>query len=104
VAERWPSAKRRDTSRSAERPREASTFHVHPRVVEDLLDRGIVDEWSEDDIAARAENRRQAAYRTKLTRSLKKAAKKPKTPEGQTDAAASALRGWDKFDIDGLLR
>ncbi len=81
------------------------TFHVFdPRVVEDLLDRGAVDEWREEDIAAKAENRRQAAYRTKLTRSLKKAAKKPKTVEGQADAAAGKLLGWDEFDVDGLLR
>jgi hypothetical protein len=67
------------------------TFHVFdPRVVEDLLDRGVVDEWREEDIAARAENRRQAAYRAKLTRSLKKAAEKPKTSEG-TDVAAIGL-------------
>jgi len=47
-------------------------------VVEDLLDRGVVDEWREEDIAARAEDRRQVAYRAKLTRSLKKVAEKPK--------------------------
>ncbi|MET3858536.1 hypothetical protein [Rhizobium sp. OAE497] len=81
------------------------TFHVFdPRVVEDLLDRGTVNGWREEDIAAKAENRRQAGYRTKLTRSLKKAAKKPKTVEGQTDAAAGKLLGWDEFDVDGLLR
>ena len=81
------------------------TFHVFdPRLVEDLLDRGVVDEWREEDVAARAENRRQAAYRAKLTRSLKETAKKPKTAENQTDRAASALRGWDEFDVDGLLR
>ncbi len=81
------------------------TFHVfEPHVVEDLLDRGIVDEWREEDIAARAENRRQAAYRAKLTRSLKKAAKKPRTVESQPNAAASKLVGWDEFDVDGLLR
>jgi hypothetical protein len=81
------------------------TFHVFdPRVVEDLLDRGIVDEWREEDIATRAENRRQAAYRAKLTRSLRKAAKAPKTPGTATDEAATELHGWDEFDVDGLLR
>jgi len=80
------------------------TFHVFdPRVVEDLLDRGI-DQWREEDIAARAENRRQAAYRAKLTRSLKKAAKKPKTVESEIDTAAGKLLGWNEFDVDGLLR
>ncbi|OEC97157.1 hypothetical protein [Rhizobium sp. YK2] len=81
------------------------TFHVFDaRVVEDLLDRGAVDEWREEDIAARAENRRQAAYRAKLTRSLKKAAKKPKTVGSEIDDAASKLLGWDQFEVDGLLR
>ncbi|MFK0334281.1 hypothetical protein ACIQUB_24530 [Rhizobium sp. NPDC090275] len=81
------------------------TFHIFdPRVVEDLLDRGVIDEWREEDIAARAENRRQAAYRAKLTRSPKKAAKKTKTVGSEIDDAASKLLGWDEFDVDGLLR
>ncbi|MBX4893421.1 MULTISPECIES: hypothetical protein [Rhizobiaceae] len=100
---RLPSAGTR-TVRLSGRARQI-TFHVFdPRVVEDLLDRGAVDEWREEDIAARAENRRQAAYRAKLTRSLKNAAKKPKTVEREIDAAASKLLGWDEFDVDGLLR
>ncbi|PWI49812.1 hypothetical protein B5K03_34355 [Rhizobium phaseoli] len=81
------------------------TFHVFdPRVVEDLLDRGAVDEWREEDIAARAENRRQAAYRAKLTRSLRNAAKKPETVGSETDSSAGKLLGWEEFDVDGLLR
>lgn len=49
------------------------TFHVFdPRVVEDLLDRGAVEEWREEDAAAASESRRRAAYKAKLTRSLKK--------------------------------
>jgi hypothetical protein len=80
------------------------TFHVFdPRVVEDLLDRGAVDEWREEDAIAKAENRRQAAYRAKLTRSLKKAAKAPKPPK-EADEAATELLGWEEFDVDGLLR
>lgn len=48
------------------------TFHVFdPRVVEELLDRGAADEWREEDATAKLENRRRAAYKTKLTRSLK---------------------------------
>ncbi|EJT05049.1 hypothetical protein RCCGE510_11339 [Rhizobium sp. CCGE 510] len=81
------------------------TFHVFdPRIVEDLLDRAVVEEWREEDIAARAQNRRQAAYRAKLTRSLKKAAAAPTKSKGQSDVAAAELRGWEEFDIDGLLR
>ncbi len=100
---RLPSAGTR-TVRLSGRARQI-TFHVFdPRVVEDLLDRGAVDEWREEDIAARAENRRQASYRAKISRSLRTAAKQPKTAENQIDAAANDLRGWDEFDVDGLLR
>lgn len=100
---RLPSAGTR-TVRQSGRARQI-TFHVFdPRVVEDLLDRAVVDEWREEDIAARAENRRQAAYRAKITRSLKKAVKKPKTAESQSDAEASDLPGWQEFDADGLLQ
>ncbi|MGI2035180.1 hypothetical protein ACRQ1B_22620 [Rhizobium panacihumi] len=82
------------------------TFHVFdPKVVEDLLDRGAVDEWREDDIEAKAEKRRRAAYQAKLTRSLKKkAAKAPKKPEQDPDDLTPKPRGWEEFDLDGLLR
>ncbi|MGM4913190.1 hypothetical protein [Rhizobium sp. 768_B6_N1_8] len=80
------------------------TFHVFdPRVVEDLLDRGAVDEWREQDAAAKAENRRRAAYQAKLTRSLKKQ-KKTKKAENSADEAATGLSGWDEFGSEGLLR
>jgi hypothetical protein len=78
------------------------TFHVFdPKVVEDLLDRGAVDQWREDDAEAKAENRRKAAYKAKLTRSLKKA---KKTGGDKSDEPATTLRGWEEFDMDGLLR
>ncbi|TNM65249.1 hypothetical protein [Aliirhizobium smilacinae] len=81
------------------------TFHVFdPKVVEDLLDRGIVDEWREEDAEAKAEKRRRAAYQAKLTRSLKKAQKASKKAKRDTEDAAPTLRGWDEFDVDGLLR
>jgi hypothetical protein len=81
------------------------TFHVFdPKVVEDLLDRGVVDEWREEDAEAKAEKRRQAAYKAKLTRSLKKARKVSKKPQRDPDDPAPNLRGWDDFDLDGLLR
>lgn len=80
------------------------TFHVFdPKLVKDLLDHGTVDEWREHDKAAAAENRRRAAFRAKLTRSLKKGKSTPKTPGNATDEAP-ALAGWDDFDLDGLLR
>ncbi|MBB3314015.1 hypothetical protein FHT78_005822 [Rhizobium sp. BK196] len=79
------------------------TFHVFdPRVVEDLLDRGAVDEWREEDAAAKAENRRRAAYQAKLTRSLKKKEKAEQTE--RAEEAATRLSGWDEFGRDGLLR
>jgi hypothetical protein len=81
------------------------TFHVFdPKVVEDLLDRGVVDEWREEDAEAKAENRRKAAYKAKLTRSLKKAAKTKKVNKEKSDDVALQLRGWEEFDVDGLLR
>jgi hypothetical protein len=81
------------------------TFHVFdPKVVEDLLDRGVVDEWREEDAEAKAENRRKAAYKAKLTRSLKNAAKTKKVNKEKSDDVALQLRGWEEFDVDGLLR
>lgn len=79
------------------------TFHVFdPRVVEDLLDRAAVDEWREEEAAARAENRRRAAHQAKLTRSRKK--KNAQRTEANIDKAATELSAWDDFDSDGLLR
>jgi hypothetical protein len=80
------------------------TFHVFdPQVVEDLLDRGVVDEWREEDAAAKAENRRRAAYQAKLTRSLKKQ-EKVKQADPKAEDAATGLSGWDEFGSEGLLR
>jgi len=82
------------------------TFHIFdPRIVEDLLDRGAVDGWREEDAAAKTENRRRAAYQAKLTRSLKSKGKKQSTPEiDADDAPSSTLLGWEEFGRDGLLR
>ncbi|TDK31380.1 hypothetical protein E2F50_20070 [Rhizobium deserti] len=98
---RLPSAGTR-TVRLAGRARQI-TFHVFdPKVVEELLDSGAVDEWREDDIAAAAENRRRAAYKAKLTRSLKKKSDEEATAKSET--AATNLSDWEEFDRDGLLR
>ncbi|MDE1991178.1 MAG: hypothetical protein KGI75_01690 [Rhizobiaceae bacterium] len=81
------------------------TFHVFdPKIVEDLLDRGAVDEWRVEDAEAKAEKRQRAAYQAKLTRSLKKAKKTKKIDGERLDGTSSNLRGWDEFDLDGLLR
>ncbi|RYE60129.1 MAG: hypothetical protein EOP20_03380 [Hyphomicrobiales bacterium] len=81
------------------------TFHVFdPRRVEDMLDGELVDAWREQDAETAAENRRRAAWKLKLARSQKAAAKQegaPKTPE---DAQAQKLAGWEEFEREGLLR
>ncbi|MDP9808087.1 hypothetical protein J2W42_000925 [Rhizobium tibeticum] len=79
------------------------TFHVFdPRVVEDILDRDLVTVWREEDAEAAAENRRRAALKAKLTRSLR-SSKRPST-EGSSDASRPKLSGWEEFGRDGLLR
>lgn len=78
------------------------TFHVFdPNVVVDILDRGSVDEWREDDVAAATEKRRQSAMKAKLTRSLKKGKEKVPSKNGSIPAP---LRGWEEFDADGFLK
>lgn len=80
------------------------TFHVfHPKVVEDLLDRGVVDEWRVEDAEAKAEKRLITAYQAKLAKSAKRAKKKKVEPTDAEDGA-SQLRGWEEFDVHGLLR
>lgn len=80
------------------------TFHVfEPRMVEELLDQGLVDEWREEDAVAAAENRRRAAYKAKLTRSLRNG-KNSKPSSGRQDEAAAQLPGWDEFVRDGFLQ
>lgn len=100
---RLPSAGTR-TVRLAGRAKQI-TFHVFdPRIVEDILDRGLVDEWREEDIATAMENRRKAAYKAKLTRTLKKGSKANSTSRWKPDDDAAQLNDWEKFDRDGLLR
>jgi len=100
---RLPSAGTR-TVRLAGRARQI-TFHVfNPKVVEDLLDRGAVDEWRVEDAEAKAEKRRNAAYQAKLSRLAKKSGKRSKKNEDVPDDPATRLTGWEGFDADGLLR
>jgi hypothetical protein len=84
------------------------TFHVFdPRLVEDILDRGVVEDWREDDAAAAADNRRRAALKAKLTRSLKSGRKMSPSSSHQSDGdgdGGAMLPGWEKFFRDGLLR
>lgn len=100
---RLPSAGTR-TVRLAGRAKQI-TFHVFdPKVVEDLLDRGMVDQWREEDVAAAAENRRRAAYKAKLTRSLRKGSSSGPPSETGPDEASGKLAGWEEFGRDGFLR
>ncbi|KQR76866.1 hypothetical protein [Rhizobium sp. Leaf341] len=104
---RLPSAGTR-TVRLAGRAKKI-TFHVFdPRIVEDLLNSGQVDAWREDDAAAAAENRRRAAYKAKLTRSLRKGAgARDAAADGGAsprDEAVAPLDDWEAFGRDGLLR
>ncbi|WP_429925656.1 hypothetical protein ACQY1H_23410 (plasmid) [Agrobacterium vitis] len=99
---RLPSAGTR-TVRLAGRARQI-TFHVFdPKVVEDLLDRGVIDEWRVEDAEAKAEKRAKAAYQRKVTRLSKKKKREKNADEG-IENPTSSLRGWDDFELDGLLR
>ncbi|NKL15592.1 hypothetical protein GFL78_27275 [Rhizobium leguminosarum bv. viciae] len=99
---RLPSAGTR-TVRLAGRARQITFYVFDPKVVEDLLDRGAVDEWRVEDAEAKAEKRAKAAYQRKVTRLAKKK-KQEKKADKVTGGPASSLRGWDDFDLDGLLR
>ncbi|RYG79287.1 MAG: hypothetical protein EON59_16495 [Alphaproteobacteria bacterium] len=81
------------------------TFHVFdPRMVEDILDRAVVDTWREEDAERAAENRRRAAWKAKLTRSQKSGSGEVSTSEGRDEDDRFKLRGWAEFERDGLLR
>ncbi|AYD05188.1 hypothetical protein [Neorhizobium sp. NCHU2750] len=81
------------------------TFHVFdPKVVEDLLDRGVVDEWRVEDAEAKAAKREKATYQRKVERSLRKNPKAIKKDDRAIDERAQQLRGWEEFDSDGFLR
>ncbi|MCO5732087.1 hypothetical protein [Rhizobium sp. SSA_523] len=92
------------------------TFHVFdPKVVEDLLDRGAVDEWRVEDAEAKVLKKERDAELRRMTRMLKQT-RKARTRTGKSrNAGVSAdpaeapedeagLRGWDDFGSDGLLR
>jgi hypothetical protein len=99
---RLPSAGTR-TVRLAGRAKQI-TFHVFdPRLVEDFLNRSVVDEWREDDVVAAAEKRQQASWKRKLARA-QKVAKIASEPADGSGEAQSQLSGWDQFGRDGLLR
>ncbi|TPI82032.1 hypothetical protein [Mesorhizobium sp. B2-8-9] len=80
------------------------TFHVFdPRHIEDVLDRDLVSVWREEDAATRAENRRRAAGKAALKRAQRKGRDAEDHPD-ESSCEASRPRGWEDFDMDGLLR
>lgn len=92
------------TVRLAGRARQI-TFHVfNPKVVEDLLDRGAVDEWRVEDAEATAEKRQRAAYETRLKRQSKKNEKAKSKAVTFVNEDTDHLSGWADFDRDGLLK
>jgi hypothetical protein len=74
------------------------TFHVFdPRYVESLLEDDTMTVWREEDLVAKAENRRRALWKARLRR-----AEKPvPAAVGET---RPQLTGWDEFEREGLLR
>lgn len=82
------------------------TFHVFdPRHIEDVMDRGMPDVWREEDTIAAAEKRRRAAGKAALTRAgkaLQTTGSSRKPASDGTDKPR--LKGWEEFDLDGLLR
>jgi hypothetical protein len=84
----------------------AVTFHVFdPHHIEDVLDRDLPALWREEDAIATAENRRRAAGKAAETRAKKNGGKVVADPGGKKrEALQSGLKGWDDFDMDGLLR
>ena len=78
------------------------TFHVFdPRLVEDVLDRGLIDTWREEDALRAAENRRRAAWKAKLVRAGKR---QPAARSSDESGSRPKLAGWDEFEREGLLR
>jgi hypothetical protein len=82
------------------------TFHIFdPQMVEDVLDRDLVTVWREEDVQTAAENRRRAALKAKLTRSLRDGGKVPPRADGaEGDTSHPQLTGWEEFMQDGLLK
>jgi hypothetical protein len=80
------------------------TFHVFdPQMVRDLLESDTIDAWREDDAEKAAENRRRAAWKTRLIRGSKAGESAGRSEvEGEDDRFK--LRGWAEFERNGPLR
>jgi len=87
------------------RGRAKITFHVFdPRVVEDILDRNVIDGWREEDAETAAENRRRAAWKAKLTRAQGRSRPASASSDVRRDEDGVKLRGWAEFFRNGPLR
>ena len=81
------------------------TFHVFdPRDIEDALDRDLPEVWREEDKLIAAENRRRGAQKAALRKAGKLASAEATRRSAGEDDAGPTLKGWDDFDLDGLLR
>lgn len=82
------------------------TFHVFdPRRVEEVLNEDLVSAWREDDALAKAERRRQAVWKARLSRAQKQTPKGEATKEGDPESSIRhELAGWAEFEREGLLR
>ena len=81
------------------------TFHVFdPRRVEEALNEDLISAWRDDDAIAKAETRRQAAWKAKLTRKDKQITGEHVPDSNPEDAGRHKLKGWDEFERSGLLR
>jgi hypothetical protein len=82
------------------------TFHVFdPRHIEDVLDRDLPQVWREEDKLTAAENRRRGAQKAALRKAGKLAGADSFRRSAERDGGgAPFLKGWDDFDLDGLLR
>lgn len=83
------------------------TFHVFdPGHIEDVLDRDLPEVWREEDRLTAAENRRRGAQKAALKKKAGKlvGADTDRRNAGKDGDPAPALKGWDDFDVDGLLR
>lgn len=81
------------------------TFHIFdPRHIEDVLDRDLPEVWREEDKLTAAENRRRGAQKAALKKAGKLAGADATRRNARRDDATPTLKGWDDFDLDGLLR
>lgn len=81
------------------------TFHVFdPHHIEDVLDRDLPEVWREEDKLTAAENRRRGAQKAALRKAGKLAGADATRGDPRSPDAGPTLKGWEDFDLEGLLR